>query len=418
MFPSLSVGWRVSNESFMASVPFISDLKLRASWGTAGNYNIGDYSSIAQLSTYGYAFGTSRVVGRAVNASVNPDLTWEESKTIDFGVDLGILKSRITGSFDYYNKLSTGLLLYVPIPGTTGFNTTLSNTGEVRNKGWEVELTSRNLTGDFSWMTSANLAHNENKVEALGPGQEQIWVPSTYDISHSILKVGEQINSICVVRQDGILTQEDIDNNVAQYNKESAGDPKYYDASGDGKIDANDRIIVGHPNPDYVWGITNTFKYRGFDLSILVQGQQGGSIYSLLGRAIGRTGQGYVDNYLGLARDRWRSAEDPGDGKVGKAYSTFGRIKNTDWLYSSDYWRIRNITLGYNLGNLIKTKQIDNARIYVTAENWFGKDKYYGGCNPEATNTDVSGSTTFPEAGDYGGLPLTRSIILGIKLSF
>jgi len=186
----------------------------------------------------------------------------------------------------------------------------------------------------------------------------------------------------------------------------------------DGKIDADDRVIVGHPNPDYVWGCTNTINYKGFDLSILVQGQQGGKIYSLLGRAISRTGQGYVDNITGNYRNRWRSADNPGDGKTPKAYSTFGRIVNTDWLYSSDYWRIRNITLGYDLSKLLKVKQIQGARIYVTAENWFGQDKYKGGANPEALNTDVSGSTTFPEASDYGGLPLSKQIIVGLNLNF
>lgn len=417
-FPSASVAWRVSGEDFMKSIKTISDLKLRFSWGTAGNYNIGDYSSIAQLSTYSYAFGTTKAVGRAVNASVNPDLTWETSSTIDVGMEIGVLDNRLTGSFDYYNKLNTGLLLYVPIPQASGFGTQLSNTGKVRNKGWEIELTSHNLVGKFSWTTTFNLSHNENKVEALGPGQTQILVPSSFDISHSILKVGEQINSIYVVRQTGILTQADIDNNIAQFGKESAGDPKYFDANGDGKIDADDRVIVGHPNPDYVWGCTNTITYKGFDLSILVQGQQGGKIYSLLGRAISRTGQGYVDNITGNYRNRWRSADNPGDGKTPKAYSTFGRIVNTDWLYSSDYWRIRNITLGYDLGRLFKVKQIQGARIYVTVENWFGQDKYKGGANPEALNTDVSGSTTYPEASDYGGLPLSKQIIVGLNLNF
>jgi hypothetical protein len=226
------------------------------------------------------------------------------------------------------------------------------------------------------------------------------------------------MNSIYVVRQIGILSQADIDNKVALYGSEVAGDPKYFDASNDGKIDANDRVVVGHPNPNYIWGVNNTFKYKGFDLSVLVQGQNGGSIYSLLGRALGRTGQGVVDNALGFYRDRWRSAENPGAGLVGKVYSTFGRIKNTDWLYSSDYWRIRNITLGYDLGKLISKKYLSGARAYVTAENWFGKDKYAGGFNPEATNTDLSGNTSFPEAGDYGGLPLAKSLIFGLNITF
>jgi hypothetical protein len=117
-------------------------------------------------------------------------------------------------------------------------------------------------------------------------------------------------------------------------------------------------------------------------------------------------------------RNRWRSPDNPGDGMSPKAYSTFGRIKNTDWLYSSDYWRIRNITLGYNLGSIINAKYVKGARVYITAENWFGKDKYYGGFNPQAANTDLSGSTSFPEPGDYGGLPLARSLIFGVNFTF
>ena len=145
----------------------------------------------------------------------------------------------------------------------------------------------------------------------------------------------------------------------------------------------------------------------------MIQGQNGGSIYSLLGRALTRTGQGYTDNAPAFYVNRWESAAQPGAGRVSKAYSTFGRIVNTDWLYSSDYWRIRDITIGYDLGKLIKKNILDGARIYLTAENWFGHDKYYGGANPDASNTDLSGNANYLEAGDYGGLPLAKSLILG-----
>jgi hypothetical protein len=125
-----------------------------------------------------------------------------------------------------------------------------------------------------------------------------------------------------------------------------------------------------------------------------------------------------VDNALGTYRHRWRSAADPGDGKISKAYSTFGRIKNTDWMYSSDYFRVRNISLGYNLGNLISTKYVQGARVYLTLENFFGKDYYLGGFNPDANNTDLSGNTSFPEPGDYGGMPIPRSLVFGVNFTF
>lgn len=417
-FPSASVGWRVIQESFMSNVPVISDLKLRASWGKSGNNNIPDYGSIATLGTYNYTFNGAGVVGQAPSGIANPDITWEKSETFDIGFDIGILKNRITASFDYYDKFNTELLLNVPVMGVTGFNTALSNAGKVRNKGWEVEVTSRNLTGRLEWTTAVNFSHNANKVEELTGGQSQILIPSAFDISHSLLKVGEPMYSIFVVKQIGILSADDIAKGVALNGAEKEGDPKYQDANNDGVIDANDRVIVGKPNASYTWGISNTVRFKGFDLSVLVQGQNGGSIYSLLGRAINRTGQGFTDNALGYYRDRWRSASDPGDGVVGKVYSTFGRIKNTDWLYSSNYVRVRNITLGYNLGKLFNTRSVQAARIYFTLENFFGKDKYTGGFNPESTNTDVSGNSAFPEAGDYGGLPLPRSLIVGVNFTF
>ncbi|QIP13530.1 TonB-dependent receptor [Spirosoma aureum] len=418
LFPSASLGWRISEESFMKGITPINDLKLRASFGTAGNYNIGDYSTLPTLATANYTFNGANAIGQAPSGVTNPDLTWETSETVDFGLDATVLNSRLSFSFDIYNKLNKGLLLNVPIPGATGFSSYLSNAGSVRNQGWEFELNSRNTTGEFKWNTSLNLSHNANKVEALAGGQEQILIPSSFDVSHSLLRVGEPLYSIYVVRQIGILSQQDIDGKAAVFGSETAGDPKYFDANGDGVIDANDRVIVGHPNPNYVWGITNNFRYKGFDLTVLVQGQNGGSIYSLLGRALGRTGQGFTDNALGTYRDRWRSAENPGAGIVSKAYSTFGRIKNTDWLYSSDYVRVRNITLGYDLKTIVKLPQLQGARIYVTAENFFGFDKYKGGFNPEASNTDLSGSSSFPEAGDYGGLPLPRSLVFGLNVTF
>jgi len=417
-FPSVSGGWNIAKESFMKNVKAVSELKLRVSYGESGNYNIGDYSARALLGSNNYTFNGVPAYGQALIGVANPNLSWEKSKTTDIGLDLGLFQNRITASVDVYNKLSSDLLLNVPIPGVTGFGTQLSNTGSVRNKGIEFELNTRNLTGDFQWTTSLNLSHNSNKVVSLADGQSQILIPSSFDVSHSLLRVGDPMYSIYVVRQEGILTQQDIDNKAALFGSQTVGDPKYKDFNGDGVIDANDREIVGKPNPDWTYGVTNTFRYKGFDLSVLVQGQTGGSIYSLLGRALGRTGQGVPDNALGFFRDRWRSPSDPGAGEVGKAYSTFGRIKNTDWLYSSNYIRVRNITLGYDLGKQIKGKAVKGARIYMTAENFFGHDSYKGGFNPEASNTNLSGSDIFPEAGDYGGLPLPKSLILGLNFTF
>jgi outer membrane receptor protein involved in Fe transport len=269
-FPSASVGWRVINENFMKNIQHLSDLKLRASWGKSGNYNIGDYSTIPLLGIYNYTFNGVGASGQAPAGITNPDLTWELAETFDVGLDVGILLNRISASFDYYTRTNSSLLLNVPIAASTGFGTYLSNAGKVRNNGWEVELTTRNMTGKFQWTTSANLSHNSNKVLELAGGQDQILIPSAFDISHSNLKVGQPMYSIYVVKMIGILSAKDIANGVALNGTETEGDPKYEDFNKDGVIDANDRQIVGQPIPKYTWSVTNTVKYKGFDLSVLV----------------------------------------------------------------------------------------------------------------------------------------------------
>jgi len=414
-FPSASVGWRISEENFMDGITnVVSDLKLRASWGIAGNNGIPDYGSIALLQFSNYSFGGTLVKGQSPQNFPNEQLSWETSETIDVGLDFGLFQNRVSASIDYYTKDNTDLLLRIPVPLASGFRDALTNIGRVLNKGIEVELHTRNLTGALQWSTDFNFSHNVNEVKKLGPNNTPILDAGGADIEHRRLKVGEPMWSIWVVEQIGVLTPEDITAGYPMYNTQEAGDPKYLDASGpngvpDGRIDANDRVIVGNPNPKFTWGMNNTFKFKGFDLNVLVQGQNGGHLYSMFGRAMDRTGMGVPDNTLGKYRDRWRSPEDPGNSGLHKLPSTFGRIKNTDWLYSSDYWRVRNITLGYNLGALMKSSVVSGARVYVTAENWFGHDKYDGGFNPEGVNNNGE---------DYGAFPLSKSLIFGVNLTF
>ena len=423
LFPAGSIGWKLSEESFVKRVRQISDLKLRFSYGVMGNNSIGDFNPIPTTASYGYVMGSTQaaVIGQAPNRVANPDLKWEKSTTTDIGVDIGLFKNRVTASFDYYNRLTKDMLLNVSVLAVTGFPSYLNNVGQVRNKGWEVQVQTKNLVGKFQWSTNVQLANNSNKIVSLGSGQSQILVPSLYSptVAHTILKVGESINSIYVIKRIGTLSADDITAKAARYGtSQTVGDAKYEDYDKNGIIDANDRQIVGHPNPDYTWGVTNTFNYKGFDLRVLVQGQVGGSIYSLLGRAVSQTSFGYIYNQLGDYRNRWRSPENPGDGVRDKAYATFGSIVNTDWLYSSDYFRVRTITLGYDFKKIVKTGALGSARMFVSLENFFGKDKYYGGANPESANTDLSGNGNYPQSGDYGGLPLSKSVIVGVNLSF
>lgn len=422
VFPAASVAWRVTQENFMKAVPVISDFKLRFSFGVNGNSNIGDYASIATIGTANSVAGSTptTIIGQTPNNLADPNLQWEKSKTYDCGVDFGFFSNRLTGSFDYYNKLSDHLLLYVQVPAITGFTSSLTNIGSMRDIGQELELTSRNIVGRFEWSTNLNISHNQNKIVSLGRGQTQIIIPNSFNVSDAILRVGQPLNSIYVLKYNGFLTAADVANKVPMYNSESAGDPKFEDYNHDGVITEADKQIVGHPNPDYIMGMTNTFRYKNFDLSVLVQGQTGGMIYSELARAIARPGQGNADNTLAAVANRWYSESNTGGGRFGKAYATYNSpiTAAQDAVYSTDYIRVRNITLGYNLKSVLKTKYINNARVYLSLENFFGADKYYGGLNPDAANTTVSTNSNYPEAGDYGGLPLAKSIVFGLNLTF
>lgn len=414
VFPAVSAGWRVLEEPFMKSIGAVSELKLRGSWGLSGNNNIGDFSQIGLLGFSNYVLGTGEgalVKGQTATNIPNPDLGWEKSETIDAGLDLGLFDNRIFLSFDYYRKLNTDLLLSIPVAAVTGFSTAITNIGKVRNKGWELELSTRNFTGAFEWTTNLNLSHNTNKVLQLGPNNTPIIFGNFDNMGHHITTVGQPIGAFYVLENIGILKTAAEAASSTIIPGEEAGDPKYLDANGDKVIDVKDAVILGQPDPTYVWGITNNFNYKGFDLSFLFQGQWGNKIYSTFGRGIDRQGAVLSDNLLGIWRDRWRSEADPGNGIVPKANPIkYGRLKDSRWLYNASYFRLRTVTLGYNLSRLLKhIPGVNGGRIYMSAENVWGKDHYNGGFNPEAIND--SGD-------DYGAFPLAKSYILGLNISF
>ena len=423
-FPSVSVGWRISQESFMRNVDFINDLKLRGSWGKSGNNNIGDYSAIPTLTGANYSFGgntATAVTGQRPSGLPNPFLQWETSNTYDVGFDATVWKSRINIIVDAYRKKNTNLLLTVPVPAATGTTSNLENVGAVQNEGLELGLGATVLRGrDLAWTLNGNMAFNRNKVLSLGGLGDVINIPNAFGTGYPpfLLQAGKPMYSYFVIRNMGILSQDDINNpKVTKLPKQAVGDEKYQDVNGDGLIDANDRIIDGQPTPKYTWGLTNTFRYKSWDLNVQLYGQHGGAILSYMARAIDNPGNGKATN-LGVWRNRYsfyhQSPHSP-RGNIGYAYSI--PYTTTDWLYSTDFWRIQNITVGYNFRNIAKTGVISTMRVYASALNWFGWDKYKGGVNPESQNTNLTNGT-YPLPGDYGAMPLSKSIILGVNVGF
>jgi TonB-linked SusC/RagA family outer membrane protein len=422
-FPSASVGWRVSKEPFFQSVRLINDLKLRASWGVSGNNNIGDYSAIQTLSSTSYSFSGTSATGQVVAGLANQSLKWETSTTYNLGIDVSLLYSRVNLSVDVYRKKNTDLLLNLPVLGSSGFSSSLQNIGAVVNKGVEISLNTVNVKWrDFQWTSNANIAFNKNVVTALGPDHAPIEIASAYSGNNApyLLKEGLPAFSYYVTKVAGILTAADIaDPKVARLSGETVGDPKYLDAYNDGIINANDRVVYGHPMPDYTWGFTNNFRYKDFDLSVLVYGQHGGTLLSYLGRAIDFSGS-TTANVLGIWRNRWTADNQNYNaprGKFGASYTV--PYVTSDWMYSTDFIRVQNISLGYNLKRLFNhSRFVSAARLYISLDNYFGHDKYKGGVNPEAQNTNFSGNSSYAIPGDYGAMPLSKTASLGLNISF
>lgn len=424
-FPSVSAGWKVSEESFLKNVKAINDLKLRLSWGKSGNNNIGDYNAITTLVNSNYVFGgnvPTTATGQVVSGLANKALKWETSGTYDLGLDLSLLANRINFTFDAYHKKNSDLLLNLPVLSASGFSTSLQNIGAVVNKGLEFSLNTVNVrTADFQWSMNANIAFNKNQVTDLGPSHADIQIASAYSGSNApyLLREGLPAFSYYITQVTGILTAADLaDPKVAKLASQTVGDAKYLDANGDGKITAADRVLGGQPTPKYTWGWTNTFRYKDFDLGVQVYGQHGGSVLSYLGRAIDFSGSTTANN-LGVWRDHWSAANPNPDAPRGKLNATYTYPNVTsDWIYSTDFFRVQNITLGYNLKKLFNSPSIGSARIYVSLENYFSHDKYKGGANPEAQNTNVSGDSSYGISGDYGAMPLSKTASIGVKIGF
>jgi TonB-dependent starch-binding outer membrane protein SusC len=406
VFPAVSAAWRVSDENFLKNSQLISDVKLRASWGVTGNNRIPDNAQFSLLGTQNYPLNGVSIGGFSPVTIENNDLGWEQTESTNLGLDFGLFKNRILVSVDAYKKLTSDLLLRAPVSAVSGFADSWQNIGNVENKGLELSLTTRNIVkSNFTWKTSFNISYNRNEVLKLGADDTPI--PTGFSNLTSIIQVGSPINAMLLYEHIGVFTTAE---QLAQYAKiatQKVGDSRYADLNGDGIISATgDRGIMGKPLPDFTYGLTNDFTYGRFDLRIVAFAQTGGNVYSMIGRSIDRPGMGYLYNKLAIWKDRFQSVEKPGNGWVPSITATTGSYYDTRWLYSSDYLRIKNITLGYNAP---KIKGLSMLRIYLSLENLKIWHKYDGGLSPEALND---------AGGDYGGYPQAKVLTLGVNAGF
>jgi TonB-linked SusC/RagA family outer membrane protein len=424
-FPSASVGWRIAEEPFVQGLNLLSEAKLRASYGLGGNNNIGNYAFRNTLTSENYTLGSGLgdlVTGLSPSGLGNPDLKWETSRQFDAGLDLGLVKDRIFLVVDYYDKITEDLLLNVNVPRATGYTSVLTNIGKVRNWGWEFTLNTKNLTGAFQWSTDFNISFNRNRVLALGPNGDPI-ISSTSQISPSnITEVGKPLGNFYGYVIEGVFnTQAEIDA-APQWvtgNKARPGDYRFRDVNGDKKIDALDRTIIGNAFPDFIYGLTNSFSYKNFDLSMLIQGSQGGEIINGTRRFLATTaGNG---NQLIEIFDGWKSPEQPGNGYarawsgVGTTNNNAGGTNNSKWVEDGSYLRIRTVSLGYRVpAAWLKRVSLQSLRVYGLVQNAFTFTNYKG-YNPEAS---FSARSVLNPGVDYGTYPLARTITVGFNLGF
>ena len=417
-FPSVSAGWNVSQEPFLKSVSWLSDLKLRASYGLTGNFQIPNYGSVSLLNYQNYILGNETIVsGLAPGNSANDKLKWEKTAMFDIGFDVSFLRNRLNLTVDYYNANTSDLLLNVPVPRASGFSTELQNIGKVNNQGVEFTLGTRQTFGRFRWDASANLAANRNKVIALGPSGDPIIVAGGVAGAQFITQIGHPIGEYYTMIYDGVFKNQAAIDAYPHTTTTRPGDFKFIDNNGDGKIDfSSDRAVTGSYFPKFTFGFTNNFAYRGFDLGVAVQGVQGHKILNLIRRYVYNL-EGNGNLYRG-SLDRWQSADNPGNGLVNRANrlasGSNGEI-STWHIESGSYVRIRTITLGYTLPTALLQKiRLSRARLYVTTQNPFTFTKYLG-YNPEVNSRPDSALSS---GEDYGTYPLPRTTSVGINLSF
>ncbi len=420
MFPSVSAGWRLSEEPFFKQITWLSNLKLRSSYGLTGNFQINNYSQFSLIGTSSYVFGSSSTVvsGRSPGTAGNAKLGWEKTAMLDAGIEIGIFENRLTAEVDVYNSNTSDLLLDVPVPALSGYATQLQNIGKVNNKGIELLLTANNTIGAFEIENSFNISANRNKVVALGPDNAPIITTGGTGNTYFITQVGKPIGSYYTMVSDGVFNNASeitVANGFPGNSK--PGDRKFVDVDGNGVLSQDgDRKITGNYFPNYIFGFSTAVRYKGIDLSVAVQGVEGNEVFFLNNRYIYNS-EGNFNNMTGVA-NRWKSADDTGDGQIFRANRNAkgnNAVPTDQYIQDGSYIRIRNITLGYSLPKaVIEKAHISRARLYVTVQNPVTFTKFKG-YNPEINSRP---GNALSSGEDYGTYPLSKTLSVGANLSF
>ncbi len=422
-FPSFSLGWNIKNEPWMQNVNAVSALKLRASYGVNGNDAIGDFTyAVYMNSGNNYVFGSGANGSEVINIGAkpsglaNPNVSWEESRQTDIGIDAAFFNSRLTATVDYYNKKTAGMLLSMPVPGYAGDSSPMGNLGDMVNRGIEFEIGWRNTVGDFSYNISANATYNNNKLTYLGDDATAL-----YGSNHKIGQltrgeVGMPFPYFYGYKTAGVFqTAEEVasyvnaDGNLIQPNA-TPGDFRFEDVNGDGQITDADRTYIGKGIPDWTFGINLGFQWKGIDFSMLLQGQLGAQAFNVTRRT-----DLYYINLPKTILNRWTGAGSTDSAPKFEFTSANENYRVSDyWVENASFLRARNVQLGYTLPqNLTRKIFIQRLRIYAQAENLFTLTSY-SGCDPEVTGGNGFGTELGIDRGVY---PQNRTFSIGVNLT-
>lgn len=403
-FPAASLGWIISEENFLKSINAISFLKLRASYGQVGNAEIGNFP---QLGLFSGDAGYAGAAGQRPTQLGNPDLKWETTNQFDIGFDFGFFNNRLTGEIDYYEKKTSGLLLNVNVPGTSGFTTQTRNVGKLENIGFEFVLNSQNLIGAFKWNTNFNIAYNQNKVVDI---QGQIIEGGFFNR----VQEGQPVGVFYTVQYAGVdpangdaLFVKNTQNPDGSIDKSTVTNSSYSQAK---------RVAVGKPNPDYIAGLTNNFSYKGFDLSIFINGVFGNQISTYGMGRYSSANMRFEDNQTADQLGAWTTPGQITNIPQARFYRNNGAQLSSRYVVDGSFIRVRNVTLGYTIPtNLLTKAKLSKVRIYASALNLFTITDYpYW--DPEV-NAD-SFDSNVSKGNDFYTPPQPRTILVGINIGF
>ena len=450
VFPAASFAWRASEEEFVKKWGIFSNLKVRLSYGAAGNNKIDNYLSLSKMGSVWIPYnGTSTVSGFVSKQLYNPDLQWETNVTSNFGLDMGFLNQRIQLTVDLYNINTKNLLLDAPIPLLSGYKSMMINAGRTNNRGIELALTTHNInTKDFSWSTTLNLSHNRNEVKELYNADYMEIVSnwaqtSEFNKSDYIIRVGEPLGQMYGYRLAGIYTVDDFTFDEATqkytvkegipYDKNFYPKPgfwKFEDLDGDKQITESDKTVIGNANPKLYGGLTNNFTWKGFDLSIFLNFSIGNKIYSANKMYYTKFNNRWRNTLKDEALQRFTIINDKGENiqndpvqlaavNAGRNYVSVEGSSNlyfhSGYVEDGSFLKINNVSLGYTLPkSLIKKIHLSNVRFYATGYNLYTFTKY-SGYDPEV-NTYSNGGLT--PGIDWGAYPSSISVVFGANITF